>query len=89
MGLILSEEGVQADSKNLEAVENFPRPKTPNDVKSFLGFVGYYRRYISQFGKTAKPLTNLLQKGKEFIWDDKTEEAFKKLKGALITAPVL
>ena len=46
LGHILSEEVVKPDLKNLEAVKDFPRPKTPKDIKCFLGLVGYYRRYI-------------------------------------------
>jgi hypothetical protein len=62
----------------------------PTDVKgihSILGHVGFYRRFIKDFSKISKPLTNLLQKYLPFVFDDDCKEACKILKKALITAP--
>ncbi|GKA22484.1 putative reverse transcriptase domain-containing protein [Tanacetum coccineum] len=75
--LILIVIPVKVVSKRLEA------PKTPTEIRSFLGFVGYYRRFIANFSKIAKPLTLLTQKDKKFEWDDEQENAFQTLKDML------
>ncbi|KAL8103504.1 hypothetical protein AgCh_027915 [Apium graveolens] len=61
-------------------VLNWERPKTPTEVRSFLGLAGYYRRFVKDFTKIAKPLTKLTRKSEKFIWDDKCEEGFQELK---------
>jgi hypothetical protein len=58
-------------------------------IKSFLGLAGYYRRFIEGFSKIVKPLTSLLEKGKEFKWDEACQKCFEELKERLTTAPVL
>ncbi|KAI3819447.1 hypothetical protein L1987_13283 [Smallanthus sonchifolius] len=64
-------------------------PKTPTEVRSFLGLAGYYRRLIQDFSKITTPLTTLTQKAVKFEWSQKQEEAFKTLKQKLSTAPIL
>jgi hypothetical protein len=64
-------------------------PKNVPEIRSFLGLAGYYRRFIEGFSKIVKPLTSLLEKGKEFKWDDKCQASFEELKKKLTTAPVL
>ncbi|KAI3777140.1 hypothetical protein L1987_46934 [Smallanthus sonchifolius] len=64
-------------------------PKTPTEVRSFLGQAGYYRRFIQDFSKIANPLTTLTQKAVKFEWSQKQGEAFKTLKQKLGTAPIL
>ncbi|GKE40466.1 putative reverse transcriptase domain-containing protein, partial [Tanacetum coccineum] len=64
-------------------------PRTPSEVRSFLGLAGYYRRFIKNFPKIAKPLTVLTQKSKTFNWGKEQENAFQTLKGKLCDAPVL
>lgn len=59
------------------------------DVQSFLGLVGYYRRFIKDFSKLASPLFVLLGKYVEFIWTDNYQEALDSLKGKMVTAPIL
>ncbi|GJV62575.1 putative reverse transcriptase domain-containing protein [Tanacetum coccineum] len=73
----------------IEAVENWESPRTPSKVCSFLGLVGYYRRFIENFSKIAKPLTVLTQKSKTFDWGEEKENAFQTLKDKLCNAPVL
>jgi hypothetical protein len=58
-------------------------------IRSFLGLAGYYRRFIEGFSKIVKPLTSLLEKGKEFKWDEACQKCFDELKERLTTAPVL
>ena len=89
LGHVISEKGVKPDPKKIEAVMKFPRLKNAKNIKQFLGLVGYYRRFIPDFSKIAKPLTNLLKKGAPFIWGYNQEEAFEKLKQILCTEPLL
>jgi hypothetical protein len=64
---------VRPDEKRIEAVKDFPEPKTTREFKGFLGLAGYYRRSIPNFSRVAKPLTMLLKKNTPYDWDDKTE----------------
>ncbi|KAL8088253.1 hypothetical protein AgCh_038144 [Apium graveolens] len=89
LGHIISREGIRVDPAKIEAVLNWERPKTPTDVRSFLGLAGYYRRFVKDFTKIATPLTKLTRKSEKFVWDDKCEESFQGLKNQLIIAPVL
>lgn len=89
LGHIISETGVKPDPGKVEAVRNFPRPKNDKNIKQFLGLAGYYRRFICNFSKIAKPLTALLKKGEPFKWLESQETAFKELKEQLCTEPLL
>lgn len=60
-----------------------------SDIRSFLGLAGYYRRFIEGFSKIVKPLTSLLEKGKEFVWSYACQDSFEELRRRLTTAPVL
>ncbi|GJX22511.1 putative reverse transcriptase domain-containing protein [Tanacetum coccineum] len=73
----------------IEAVKNWKAPRTPTEVRSFLGLAGYYRRFIENFSKIAKSLTILTQKSKTFDWGEEQELAFQTLKDKLCNAPVL
>ena len=66
-----------------------PCPKDIKGIRSFLGHAGFYRRFIKEFSKISRPLTNLLQKDIPFVFDDDCVEAFEILKKALITAPIV
>ena len=72
----------------ISAVESWPTPKTAKELPGFLGLAGYYRRFISNFGTIAAPLTQLLKKDC-FSWSDQASLAFSALKKALSSAPVL
>ncbi|XP_043604719.1 uncharacterized protein LOC122577454 [Bombus pyrosoma] len=89
LGHIISEDGVKPDPKKIEAVSKFPRPKKARNIKQFLGLAGYYRRFIPNFSKIAKPLTQLLKKDVIFKWSENQEIAFNNLKTALTTKPIL
>ena len=86
---IISAKGLNPDPKKVEAVRNFPKLKNVKGVRQFLGLAGYYRRFIKDFARIAKPLTKLLQKNETFHWTDDAEQAFEKLKEVLCTAPLL
>nr|GFC77058.1 putative reverse transcriptase domain-containing protein [Tanacetum cinerariifolium] len=64
-------------------------PESSTEIRSFLGLASYYRRFIKNFSKIAKPLTLLTQKNKTYVWGDKQDEAFRILKEKLCNAPVL
>lgn len=85
LGHIITEEGVWPDPKKTEAVRNFPTLKNQKNIRQYLGLAGYYRRFIEGFSQRAKPLSELLQKNKEFIWGKEEQESFEDLK----QAPVL
>ena len=89
LGHVVSNEGIKVDPAKIEAVMNWERPRTPTEVRSFMGLAGYYRRFVPDFAKIATPLTKLTRKNEKFIWTEKCEESFQELKGRLVTAPVL
>jgi hypothetical protein len=64
-------------------------PTSIHQICSFLGLAGYYRRFIPNFSRTAKPMTELLKKGVKFVWSEKYEKAFHTLREQLTTAPIL
>lgn len=82
LGHIISEQ-VKPDPQKIEAVKNFLRPKNPKNVKQFLSLARYYRRFLNNFSKTAKPLTVLLKKDQVFEWQEPQETAFVTLRDQL------
>ena len=100
VGHVVSKQGIETDPDKTERIKNWPTPKTPEEVRQFLGFCGYYRRFIRNFSQIAKPLTILMpipkdkQKGKKiakqkWVWGTEQNEAFEKLKHLLATPPIL
>ncbi|XP_070030045.1 uncharacterized protein [Nicotiana sylvestris] len=86
--LIYSRAGIKVDPKKIEAVQSCPRPTSVIEIRSFLGLVGYYHRFVQGFSSIASPLTRLTQKGTPFRWSDDCEASFQKLKTALTTTPL-
>ncbi len=89
LGHIISERGVEPNTNKLEAVKDFPTPTRVRKIREFLGLAGYYRRFIADFSKIARPLNDLLKKGVDFIWGPEQENSFQELKGRLCEAPIL
>nr|ABB46832.2 retrotransposon protein, putative, Ty3-gypsy subclass [Oryza sativa Japonica Group] len=89
LGHVISAGGVAVDPSNVESVTNWKQPKTVSEIRSFLGLAGYYRRFIENFSKIAKPLTRLLQKDVKYKWSEECEQSFQELKSSLISAPIL
>lgn len=97
LGHCVSSAGVAVDPEKVSAVREWKAPKTVRQVRSFLGFVGYYRRFIKDFSKIARPLNHLLAgmgrprgRGSPSIaWDSECETAFRRLKQELLQAPIL
>ncbi|GJV63789.1 putative reverse transcriptase domain-containing protein [Tanacetum coccineum] len=88
-GHVIDSQGIHVDPAKIEAVKNWASPTTPIEVRQFLGLAGYYRRFIKGFSKIAKPLTELTQKNKKYIWGEDQESAFQLLKQKLCEAPIL
>ncbi|XP_073030711.1 uncharacterized protein [Primulina eburnea] len=89
LGHIISELGVSVDPKKVEAIKDWPQPKTVTELRSFLGLAGYYRKFVERFSSIAIPLTKLTQKNSKFIWNEACEKSFKNLKTKLASTPVL
>jgi hypothetical protein len=89
LGHILSAEGVAVDPSKVKDILDWKPPTTVHQVRSFLGMAGYYRRFIPDFSKVSKPITELLKNNVKFNWSPECNEAFEKLKKLLTTPHVL
>jgi hypothetical protein len=89
LGHIIKRDGLVVDPKKVEAILDWNAPKDVRGIKSFIGMVGYYRRFIEGFSKIARPMTALLAKKVEFKWTPACQESFEMLKQKLSTTPVL
>jgi hypothetical protein len=89
LGHVLSAKGVAVDPSKIEAVSKWQSPKSVTEIRSFLGLAGYYRRFIENFSKIAKPMTELLKSNTPYVWSDKCEASFQELKTCLTTTLVL
>ena len=88
-GHVVSEEGLQPDPRLLDNVREIPPPETVSQVRSFLGLVGYYCRFIRGFSDIAAPLNELLHKDRHFQWTPECQEAFEILKHCLLDKPIV
>jgi hypothetical protein len=103
VGHCVSKDGIEPDPAKTEAIRDWPTPKTPEDVRRFLGFAGYYRKFVKDFSKIAAPLSALMpstsmkkqgkrslkQTQKTWTWGEAEQTAFETLRTALTTPPVL
>jgi hypothetical protein len=89
LGHVISLEGISMDPSKVRDVLDWKLPRTVHQVCSFLGLAGYYRRFISNFSKISKPITNLLKKEEKFVWNTECDKAFQTLKKLLTTSPML
>jgi hypothetical protein len=89
LGHIISNGGISVDPTKVKEIVAWSIPTTVTDIRSLLGLAGDYRRFIEGFSKIAKPMTSLLEKGREFKWDEKCQESFDQLKKTLMSPPVL
>lgn len=90
LGHVITPEGVKPNPSKISAVQNYPIPKTTKEIKSFLGLVGYYRRFISNFAKIVAPLTKCLRKGTKVDYTHpEYTSAFEQCKELLSNAPIL
>jgi len=89
LGVIISENKVQMDEEKLSRVLEWPVPTKVKQVQAFLGFVNFYRRFIENFTKMSKPLSDLTKKDSTWTWGKEQQNAFEVLKKAFTMAPVL
>ena len=89
LGHVVSGAGIATDPEKVQAVREWPTPKSVTEVQSFLGLAGYYRRFVRSFSDVARPLHRLTEKGQEFQWGEDCEVAFQELKQRLQEAPIL
>ncbi|XP_074300152.1 putative mitochondrial protein AtMg00860 [Silene latifolia] len=89
LGHIIAKEGVAVDPTKNEAMSRWVSPKNMAEIRSFVGLAGYYRRFMKDFSKIARPLTSLMRKEIRFKWEESCETTFLTLKERLTTAPVL
>jgi len=89
LGHYISKEGIETDPKKIEAVKNWPIPTSVKQVRHFMGLAGYYRKFIRGFADLARPLTELTKETVPYEWTPHCQQAFDKLKEALMSAPIL
>nr|GFB82387.1 putative reverse transcriptase domain-containing protein [Tanacetum cinerariifolium] len=86
---VIDNQGIHVDPAEIESVKDWASPKSPTEVRQFLGLTGYYQRFIEGLSKIAKTMTKLTQKKIKFEWGDKQEAAFQLLKQKLCSVPIL
>lgn len=100
LGHTVSSQGIETDPDKIEKIKNWPRPTNADELRSYVAFTGYYRRFVKDFSKITKPLTDLLpptttkknakmKKTKEWKWDGECEYTFNRLKEILTSPPIL
>ena len=89
LGHVVSAKGIEVDKSKIDIISAPPYPVNLQEIRSFLGHAGFYRRFIKDFSKIALPLCKLLQKDVQFQFDEECKDAFDKLKKFLTSAPVI
>ena len=90
LGMVVGKEGIRVNPKKVEVLRTWPKPKTLTEVRSFMGLLQFFRRFIKDFSKVSAPLTNLTKKGEGIQkWDHKCDTAFESLKKSITSAPIL
>jgi hypothetical protein len=87
LGHTISNDGISVDPSKVQEVMDWKPPKSVHQIRSFLGLVGYYRRFIPDFSRITKPMTELLKKGVKFMWSEACEKAFHTLRQHLDFSP--
>ncbi|GJV03825.1 reverse transcriptase domain-containing protein [Tanacetum coccineum] len=89
LGHKISKNEIEVDKAKVDVIAKLPHPTTVKGVRSFLGYAGFYRRFIKDFSKVSRPMTHLLEKNTPFIFSDECIQAFESLKKKLTEAPIL
>nr|GEX78486.1 putative reverse transcriptase domain-containing protein [Tanacetum cinerariifolium] len=85
---VIDSKGIYVDPAKIESIKDWASPKSPTEIRQFLGLAGYYRRFIEGFSKIAKSMTKLTQKNVKFDWGEEEEAAFQLIKQKLCSAPI-
>ena len=89
LGHIVTESGVKTDPEKIKAISEWPQPKNVTELRSFLGLCTYYRKFVKDFSRIAKPLHRLTEAKQHYAWTEVCQEVFQELKRRLTGAPVL
>ena len=95
LGHIVSDKGIETDPKKIEAIVKWPGPRTVHEVRKFLGFTNYYRKFVYKYAQIARPMNKLIsgenakKKHRKVEWGDEQEQSFSELKDACTKTPVL
>ena len=89
LGHKIDKNGISTEDEKIEAIKQYPVPKTRKHVMRFLGTCNFYSKFIQNFAQKAAPLYNLTSKKNKFIWSDEAQQSFEQLKNSLITKPIL
>ena len=89
LGHIISSRGIEVDKAKIDIISKLPPPTNVKTIRQFLGHAGFYRRFIKDFSKIAKPLYKLLEKDAKFVWEEDCQKSFEELKFHLTTAPIV
>ena len=89
LGHVVSADGIGMDRHKVQAVQDWPQPRTVKDIMQFVGLTNYYRKFVKSYASITVPLYELLKKDTPFVWGEQQQAAFAKLKAALTEAPLL
>ena len=89
LGVIIGPNGIEIEKEKMDGVLSWPKPRNVKDIRKFLGLANYYRRFIKDFTRVARPMNMLMRKDIKWQWEDKQQQAFDKLKRIFTTKPVL
>ena len=87
--LIIGTRGLEMDKKKIETINNWPTPKKLRDIRAFLGFVNFYRRFIKGYSEVIRPMTLLTKKDSRLSWGPEQQSTFAKLKKAFTATPIM
>ena len=89
LGVVMGQGKIKMEEDKVVGVLNWPTPKTVRDIRKFLGLANYYRRFVKDFAKLARPLNNLTRKEEKWRWGDEQQKAFEQLKMVFTNRPLL
>jgi len=89
LGVVIEPNRIEMEAKKVEGVLGWPEPKNVKDVRKFLGLANYYRRFIKDFARVARPMNMLMRKDEKWRWGEEQQNAFNELKQVFMTKPVL